>query len=59
MLSAVPGLNETTKKVVKTVRDRVYDDWFAVYTHNNIPIAPEKIGNVILIISAIQVYIYH
>uniref|UniRef100_A0AC35G5K9 Uncharacterized protein n=1 Tax=Panagrolaimus sp. PS1159 TaxID=55785 RepID=A0AC35G5K9_9BILA len=47
-------LNETAKKVVKAVRDRVYEDWFAVYTHNGIINGPEKIGNVVLITSAIQ-----
>uniref|UniRef100_A0AC34GHT3 Uncharacterized protein n=1 Tax=Panagrolaimus sp. ES5 TaxID=591445 RepID=A0AC34GHT3_9BILA len=49
-----PNLNETAKKVVKAVRDRVYEDWFAVYSHSGISNGPEKIGNVVLITSAIQ-----
>ncbi|KAE9553385.1 hypothetical protein FO519_003395 [Halicephalobus sp. NKZ332] len=49
-----PNLTEQAKKIVKAVRDRVYEDWFSIYAHNGIENGAEKVGNVILITSAIQ-----
>jgi len=49
-----PNLTEQARKIVKAVRDRVYEDWFAIYTHNGIEDGAEKVGNVILITSSIQ-----
>lgn len=47
-------MSDSAKKIVKAIRDRVYEDWFAIYHHSGIKNGPEKVGNVVLLTSAIQ-----
>uniref|UniRef100_A0AC34QTA7 Ecdysone receptor n=1 Tax=Panagrolaimus sp. JU765 TaxID=591449 RepID=A0AC34QTA7_9BILA len=49
-----PDLSAPAKRIVKAVRDRVYEDWFSIYTYNSIINAAEKVGNVVLLTSSIQ-----
>jgi len=52
----ISELSSATKSVIKSIRDRVYEDWMAIYQLNRIMNGPEKVGNVVLLMSSIQEY---
>lgn len=51
----VPGLSEVTRRLVKEARDRMFRDWLAYYEAHGITDGPQRVGNAMLILPAIQV----
>jgi len=50
----VANLSDVSRRLVKDARERAYSDWFSYYTAHGITDGPQRVGNCLLLLPALQ-----